>query len=370
MNRYATVIIALSLSMSFSAFAQDTGLSSNNSSNTGSADVVSALGTQGAGIIGAINSLIAGYGKDQWQTQLNVATPFVGNNIAYGQGQGIVMTGNITGPVPANPNNKSGPSLTTQTLLSTLVSSPTTVRGFINAACAPASYTGDPLVVKASDKLCASDVTADTSKNFDASSLLTPLTYTDNGVAARSAIQFASGAVQSVDAVDFATVQKALNTAGDDNAIAYLLAIRSYAAAQSVGLSNLYQLYAERMKVQGLGKAAGLEGDANADASPLQVAEYAAKRRLTSKDWYQKMEQASPVSIQRETLYVLAEMRWELFQSRLATERLNAALSTLQLQTNASNAKFNLDNAKRNFMSSSQKGTGGGAGAGLPGIPQ
>lgn len=125
----------------------------------------------------------------------------------------------------------------------------------------------------------------------------------------------------------------------------YLTALRSYTAAQSVSLSNLYHLYAERVIQEGLGKTLNVHkystvdeagkvvpGEVIPDVSPLQAEEYLAKRRVYDPGWYKEMESTtSPFTLARETLYVLAEIRLELFKNRMETERLLATLSSMQL---------------------------------------
>jgi hypothetical protein len=125
----------------------------------------------------------------------------------------------------------------------------------------------------------------------------------------------------------------------------YLAELRSYTAVQSAGLSNLYHLYAERIIQQGLGKTLNVHKygtvDANGniipgemipDVSPLQAEEYLAKRRVYDPAWYKSMESAtSPLTLARETLYLLAEMRLEMYKTRMEYERLIATMSVMQL---------------------------------------
>lgn len=125
----------------------------------------------------------------------------------------------------------------------------------------------------------------------------------------------------------------------------YLAELRSYASAQSVGLSNLYRLYAERIIQQGLGRILNVHkystvdangnitpGEVIPDVSPLQAEEYLAKRRVYDPGWYKSMESAtSPLTLARETLYVLAEMRLEMYKTRMEYQRLLATVSAMQL---------------------------------------
>ena len=109
----------------------------------------------------------------------------------------------------------------------------------------------------------------------------------------------------------------------------YVIATRAYAASQSLALSNLYAIYNKRIAITDLGKKAGFK---QTDASVKQVENYLASRRISDANWYQAMEKASPVTILREILYTLAEIRYEIYQSRQDSERVLATLSTMELQ--------------------------------------
>ncbi len=127
----------------------------------------------------------------------------------------------------------------------------------------------------------------------------------------------------------------------------YLAELRSYTSAQSVGLNNFYHLYAGRVIQTGLGKTLNVHkfgtvdakgkiipGEVIADVSPLQAEEYLAKRRVYDPAWYKNMESAtSPLTLARETLYVLAEIRLELFRIRMENERLLSTMSAMELQS-------------------------------------
>jgi hypothetical protein len=126
----------------------------------------------------------------------------------------------------------------------------------------------------------------------------------------------------------------------------YLAALRSYVAQQSAGMSQLNYLYAQRVIQKDLGKRLNVHkygtvdakgkvtpGEVIADVSPLQAEEYLATRRVSDPGWYKEMESAtSPMVLARETLYILAEIRLELFKTRMENQRLLATLAALQLQ--------------------------------------
>lgn len=142
----------------------------------------------------------------------------------------------------------------------------------------------------------------------------------------------------------------------------YLTELRSYATVQSVGISNLYHLYAERIIQTGLGKKLQIRkpstvsadgkvvpGAVIDDVSPLQVDEYLAKRRIDDPGWYKDIETTtSPLTLSREMLYLLAEIRLEMYKNRMETERMLVALSALQLNSMKSQ-KILLDQAASNI---------------------
>lgn len=177
-------------------------------------------------------------------------------------------------------------------------------------------------------------------KTLSVDTLLSPLAYPSfdtknlNKNPSYNFIRLASGLYDSPGA----NIAKQFNTLNDTQKKEmqtspdyqkYQAALRAYIAAQSVGTGNLYHMMAERIPQQGLGKEAGMP---NANASALQVQQYLATRRSQNKDWYLQMAKASPVTIQRETLFTLAEIRQQLFDLQLQNQRLLATLSVMQLQ--------------------------------------
>lgn len=193
------------------------------------------------------------------------------------------------------------------------------------------------------NKICNPNFKSITSYNLN--SLLGPIAYSDKdqSSAAKRFIQYASLLTIPFEMPTMEQLNEAKIT-GEK----YLVFLRTYITVQSVGLSNLYQMYLARKPVTNLGKEAGMSKN---DASPLEVEQFAATRRLNpaiktsvvtfdgngnkktiSKNWHESMEQASPAQVQREMVYLLAEMRHELYQQRLATERLTALMSVLQIE--------------------------------------
>lgn len=117
----------------------------------------------------------------------------------------------------------------------------------------------------------------------------------------------------------------------------YQLMIRSLMANRSIGLSTYNQLIAERTPIANLGTEAGITSTPNMAASPLQVEEFIATHRANSKQWYKQMAKASPATVQRETLFVLAEIEKQNYQAHLDRERMLAVLTALDMQSAKTN---------------------------------
>ncbi|MDF1760986.1 MAG: hypothetical protein P1U40_10655 [Coxiellaceae bacterium] len=118
----------------------------------------------------------------------------------------------------------------------------------------------------------------------------------------------------------------------------YQLTVRNIVASRSLVTDLLNQILVERTPSAALAKQANLppqyttqnnyvtgpDGKVKAQttASPLQVENYIANHRVNSSKWYQSMSTASPAVVQRETLYVLAEILSKMQQAHLDREKL------------------------------------------------
>lgn len=155
-------------------------------------------------------------------------------------------------------------------------------------------------------------------------------------------MSFLSGAAQPLPTLALSTDQKTrAQQLQRPDVQQFLLAKRALVAAQSLAISNLNYLAQERNIISGLGTKAGmttLPTDGNekpvADASLLQLEEFMINRRVGNTAWYQAMNNAPPAVLQRETLYVLAEMQQQMLQMQMTNERLLATMSMIQMQAN------------------------------------
>jgi intracellular multiplication protein IcmX len=144
----------------------------------------------------------------------------------------------------------------------------------------------------------------------------------------------------------------------------YLVNNRSNVAALSVPLSNFNQFYSERanlksiitqLEKQGQPVNQTIKNVVNTLASQninslLELQNYVANHRISDKTWRKKMMSASPATVQRETLFVLAEMESQLQRIHIDNERLLATLSAAQLQM-AQSMTSQPDTATRNLQS-------------------
>jgi len=149
-------------------------------------------------------------------------------------------------------------------------------------------------------------------------------------------IRFAASQAMPIDSLGADILEKLDPPARN----AYLVSQRIYTSLESVGLSNLYQMLARRLVTPELGTKAGMD---KPDASQLEVDNFIANRRITDPNWYTKMEQASPLVIQREMLYVLAAMQRQFNEQKIMNERILATLSAIQLQALNGSGRGNIN---------------------------
>ena len=188
--------------------------------------------------------------------------------------------------------------------------------------------------------------------DFNFNSVITPNAYTaQQQTAADNYFKYVTQQYQDITSgVNFNQLKLKLNNmspadkaqalenfVNDPSYQQYQLAVRSALAKKSILLSNLNSLIAERTPVAGLGAEAGLPNDPNLPAgyaSPLQVQNYIANERVNNQAWYQKMATASPATVSREQLFILAEIESNLQRNQLLQERILATLSMIALEKN------------------------------------
>ncbi len=113
--------------------------------------------------------------------------------------------------------------------------------------------------------------------------------------------------------------------------IDYKMGVRSYIAAQSFAVSNLYRMISERTKQPEITKLNLKDDQDNLIESPLQYQEYLATQRVNNPKWYQTMNTASANTLSREMVSILAEIQRSLFRMEKTNERILATLSIMEL---------------------------------------
>lgn len=184
--------------------------------------------------------------------------------------------------------------------------------------------------------------------NVDLNSLIGPLVYASGQEKiADNFISASAGLANPFTPVDLKKLAAKANTtipvliATNQDVAKYIAMIRSYAAAQAIALSNLNQLYAERLPSK-VDPNSNNPADKNLaialaainlpNASQLQVENYMATRRITDPQWVSNLAKDSPAALLRQIVILLAENLAESYNNRLASERIIATLSVMDLQ--------------------------------------
>lgn len=168
--------------------------------------------------------------------------------------------------------------------------------------------------------------------NFNFENLIAPTLYDKQ--ARENALGFVAFAGRTYEPfpLDMGTWEQALEEKSTEPAfINYQMLLRSYVTAQSVALSNLYRLIADRSEQPEIAKLK-LKNEAGVDIkSPAQYQAYLANRRTTSQEWYTTMSSAPNSTVNREILFVLADIQRSLYRLEQTNERLLATSSVLEL---------------------------------------
>lgn len=179
------------------------------------------------------------------------------------------------------------------------------------------------------EKLSATDA------NIDASTLLNlNLSASDQQDAAKNFIGFLSSMNIPITPIPS---RAALEKLGPESSQLerYRNVVRTFLSAQSVAINNLFYIYSRHVTVAGAGTSAGLSDYQNISADELD--RQLALRRVGSQSWYDDMQKATPPVIAHETLFTLAEMRYEMHQNLMIQERIllteSALLATFLQQT-------------------------------------
>lgn len=212
---------------------------------------------------------------------------------------------------------------------------------------------------------------------LDFSTLLNDMSYTPTQqIAAKNFVKYAAQNTQDLTSdVNFSKLYGSpsalLALKQNPTYQKYVMTMRQLVAIRSMSVNSLNQLIAERTPMPGLGEAAGLaptsapgvKPASYPSASPLQVEQYQATRRTQNPEWYASLQKASPATLQRETLIVLAEIEHQNFQAHLDRERLLAAMTALNLQMSAASTETTLKEATNKVNTAIQTAVGGASGS-------
>jgi hypothetical protein len=196
------------------------------------------------------------------------------------------------------------------------------------------------------------DIEKNPLKSIDINSLLQPISYNETEAAeANNVINALGASLTPLNTINFnqllanLTGDKASNLKAklqEKQIQEYLALLRAYLATQTVALSNLYQLYAERQAIDPDTADPALRSALHAVASQtpgplsrLKLENFMATRRILDKNWYKNdLLNENPATLQRQQIELLAENLAESYQTRMTLERLLATMSVLVLELN------------------------------------
>ncbi len=294
---------------------------------------------------GGVDCLIAGYGVSQQGTWMLQPAPDQSQSMAVGS---------VLNTILDMPGQTARPMLIQQIINTLTTVDPKSTHATIITQLP--SILVAPSICQQNNTAtgCTGNPVADAqagAAHYNLNSLLSPVAYGvgNNPVPAQAAQNFitlASGIGDPFQVLDFSTIKLPQNATLTSiqslpDVAKYLVMLRTYTAQQTVGLGNLYQLYAERLPQKGLGQQAAMpNATADTSESPLQVEQFMATRQISDPSWFTHMQNASPAAVSRATLFTLAEIPAMLYQIHLDLERLTATMSVLELQQTSSNRIF------------------------------
>lgn len=176
------------------------------------------------------------------------------------------------------------------------------------------------------------------SQMMDMQSLLGPLSYTPTQQnQAERTIAFFSNYSSPLGSIDLAKLQANPTLANGPGGQAYKVKVYSQAALRSLLLGNLYKSFNARVPVAGLGTVSGMQSK---DASLAEVEKYTASRRISDPQWYTDMNTAPPIAVNREAVFILAQILWELHQMRMENETMLQTMTAIGITSAKSSAAF------------------------------
>jgi intracellular multiplication protein IcmX len=113
----------------------------------------------------------------------------------------------------------------------------------------------------------------------------------------------------------------------------YLASLRAYASKASVVMGNIYYIYGKRLvQKQGTSSAAPETSQAMSEFTMATNRLYNPSQSQNGQQWIDKINSASPATVQKEIAILLAEINYQMYLSRQQDERLLLTNSILLLQ--------------------------------------
>lgn len=165
-------------------------------------------------------------------------------------------------------------------------------------------------------------------KTLDAQNFLTPSAYTVEAQNnAERTVSFLSDYASPFGTIDLEKLNSKKELKDTDAAKTYRVKVYTNAAIRSLLLGNLYDSFNARIPVKGLGEGSGMSDKKS--ASIVEVEKYIASRRIKNPKWYETINSAPSIAVQREMAFVLAEIQWQLYQLHQDNEKMLQTMTAL-----------------------------------------
>lgn len=211
------------------------------------------------------------------------------------------------------------------------------------------SFIPNPVIRRAISK-ADNKTLDDNDKIFNYGNLITPTTYSKaEALAASRFIQYATKDFKPLTGdVDFSPMKNATpaqlaDLVRSDAFQNFQINVRNTVANRSIVDNILNGLVAERKANENF----SVDNGKRKNVSPLEVEKYIATRRTNSTQWYKNMATASPATVQRETLFVLAEIEKQNYQAHLDRERLLSAVTAMSIAVGQANQLAGAEDAQK-----------------------
>ncbi len=174
---------------------------------------------------------------------------------------------------------------------------------------------------------------------LDAQNFLGPLAYSSAQIQnnAERTVAFLSDYAGPLGSIDLKKLSDKAELKDTESARKYRVKVYTNAAIRSLLLGNLYDSFNSRIPIAGLAQQSGMSNVKNASASLAEVEKYVASRRIKDPKWYETINTAPSIAVQREAVFILAEIQWQLYQLHHDNEKM--------LQTISATGVLNLRNS-------------------------